>query len=95
LGNGLILGPRLPAASRRNRFTLHESRFTFFPLAILRLFPYTILSATPRTNDKRVGARDGLFECGELEINAMDARFGKPRGRLDREVDPGIVGPQC
>lgn len=53
-----------PAATA-SRFTSPAVRS--FPLATSPLFPYTTLSVTPRTNDKRVGARDRLFECREVQ----------------------------
>jgi hypothetical protein len=63
-----------PAASRRT-----------FLLVAFHVFPYTILSATPRTNDKRVGAPEGFHGCGEVEIESDGRRSWK--GQWKREWD--------
>jgi hypothetical protein len=57
-----------------------------FPLVIVPLFPYTIPTATPRTNDKQVGAGDELFECGEAGMSATGAGVGEPTKRQASEL---------
>jgi len=76
--------------ARRLRATSDEGRTTRPPAADpaalspchLSLVPVHYLhSATPRTNDKRVEARDRLFECGEVAVGPMNTEVWESRGR--------------